>query len=130
MSDKGFDGNEVDQITELVDYFEVKEGQTLLKAGQQWPYVVFILRGAVSYDAYNHIVRTLEKDADGHVQQILRVVGTVALFGDSLLSDSSRVSMAEDGTLAGLTFEQVKDLSEEGGLSTSSSIYSANRRYS
>jgi hypothetical protein len=91
--------------------WQLDEGQVLLEAGQPWPYVVFILRGSISYDAWGYVVESTCTDADGTVVQQLRMVGTVALFGSSLLSDTSRVRMATAGTLAGLTFEQVHEMS-------------------
>ena len=40
LHDKGFDGGEVDAVCEAVKYFEVREGDVLLEAGQPWPYAV------------------------------------------------------------------------------------------
>ena len=61
------------------------------------------------YDEWNYTVRSVAPDDDGVMRQRLRIVGTVAMFGDTLLSDTSRVRMASKGTLAGLRFHQVRE---------------------
>ena len=113
LGDKGFDDSEVDAIVDAVDYFEVKADDELLQAGQKWPYVVFLLRGSIRYDEWRYTTKTIVTDEDGHATHKMRLVGTVAVFGTSLLSDTSVVRMSDDGTLAGLTFEQVRALCDD-----------------
>ena len=113
LGDKGFDDSEVDAIVDAVDYFEVKADDELLQAGQKWPYVVFLLRGSIRYDEWRYTTKTIVTDEDGHMTHKMRLVGTVAVFGTSLLSDTSVVRMSDDGTLAGLTFEQVRALCDD-----------------
>ena len=50
----------------------------------------------------------------GHVHQQLRMSGITGFFGNSLLFDASAVRMAADGTLAGITFETWRELTEDG----------------
>ena len=112
LTQQDFSEEEVSLLCMEVSYFEVKEGQVLLEAGQPWPYIVFILRGSVSYDAWGYVVDSMATSEDSDVPvQVLRIIGGVALFGDSVLSDTSRIRMSSAGTLAGLSFEQFHDLS-------------------
>ena len=52
LADKGFDDSECEAVSDAVDYFEVKAEDVLLQAGQKWPYVVFLLRGSITYDEW------------------------------------------------------------------------------
>ena len=118
LGDKGFIEDEIEQITDAVDYFEVPQGSTILEPGQKWHqgYVLFLLRGSVRFDAFNFEVKSTDKDEDGHVRQHLRCVGTAAFFGLNILTDASRLSMSDAGTIAGLTHEQIRDICEDGPL--------------
>ena len=116
LGEKGFDHDEVDALCDTVDFFEVKQGDVLLQAGQMWPYVVFLVRGAIEYEAWNYVIRPTSIDANGEACQKLKLAGTVALFGNTMLSDTSRVRMVEDGTIAGLTFEHIESLCDDSHL--------------
>ena len=61
---------EVSLLCMEVSYFEVKEGQVLLEAGQPWPYIVFILRGSVSYDAWGYVVDSMATSEDSDLSLI------------------------------------------------------------
>lgn len=118
LGDKGFDEAEVDTMCDAVAYYEVAEGAVLTEAGQPWPLVVFLLRGAISFDAYDYTLRCIGVDNDGHLMQECRLTGCEGgIFNTHLICDSSGVTMAAEGTLAGLTFEQVDALCEDPQLS-------------
>ena len=40
---------------------------------------------------------------------MLRPIGTIALFGDTLLSDTSRVAMVTNGVLVSLSFDAMPE---------------------
>lgn len=62
--------------------------------------------GSATYDAWHYNVESRSEDGTPS----LRTLGTVALFGNTLLSDTSRVHMKTDGVLASLSFEQIEKL--------------------
>ena len=84
-------------------FYNFKKDQKLVEAGQQWPYVMFVLSGVVAISGWN-----LEVPAGGQL-------GGCAFFGQSLFGDTSAVKGVEEGVVAGLTLQSMNSLTSGNG---------------
>ena len=104
LSAKGLDTQEVSTVMGAVEYFSVHIGQELLKSGQPFPYVLFILSGSLTYERWGYDL-VLPTNSNK-----LRMVGAPAFFGEFLLTDASSIMMTSSGQLAGIPFEKLEAL--------------------
>lgn len=86
---KGFSRGEAALVCKEVSYFEVPADTVLLEAGQTWPYVVFVIRGSVSYDAWNWVVAGEAQEEDGSTTPQFRMT-----VSDRVASNARRLAAA------------------------------------
>ena len=89
LCDKGFEADEAALLVDLAQYHHFRGEEQLLMEGQAWPYVMFVVQGAVNLERYN-----LEVCDGGQV-------GAVEYYGCNLFTDTSALR-GSSSVLAGI----------------------------
>ena len=98
LCDKGFEADEAALLVDLAQYHHFRGEEQLLMEGQAWPYVMFVVQGAVNLERYN-----LEVCDGGQV-------GAVEYYGCNLFTDTSALRGSSVGILAGIHTGKLKRL--------------------
>ena len=69
-----------------------------------WKHVFFLINGTISFDAWKHQIQSEDASGTAH----LKMFGTLGLFNEPLLADTSSVKMVTSGVLAALPMEMVQ----------------------
>lgn len=104
LDEKGFEKAEADLLCEHTKFTRLQEGQVVTEAGQPWPFVMFVLQGALTMEAFD-----VEVEAGS-------VLGGLEFFGERFFSESSKLVAAEGALLAGIPSDVVASFSATRGL--------------